>query len=78
MSPLAGPCVRHTAHDGGEHQRGDEGEEDQVDDTLHPVVTQPGQSLDVVLHRWGGGEVSLAERLSFPFPEATRRGTHHV
>ena len=49
--PLAGPGVRHTAHDGGEHQSGDEGEENQVDDSFHAVITQAGQRLNVVLHR---------------------------
>lgn len=39
----------HAADDGGEHQGGDEGEEDQVNEALHPVIAQPGHRLDVVL-----------------------------
>lgn len=49
--PLARPGMWHTAHNGGEHQSSDKGEENQVDEPLHPVVTQPSQCLNVVLHR---------------------------
>lgn len=61
--PLARPSVRHAAHDGGEHESGDEGEENQVDETLHPVVTQPGQRLDVVLQGDERSGVRLDEGL---------------
>lgn len=52
--PLARPGMWHTAHNGGEHQSSDKGEENQVDETLHPVITQPSQCLNVVLR--GEGE----------------------
>lgn len=68
VSPLAGPGVRHAADDGGEHQGGDEGEEDQVNEALHPVIAQPGQRLHVVLQeesgqsaRRGGGQAGGRE-----------------
>lgn len=48
--PLARPGVWHTAHNGGEHQSSDKGEENQVDETLHPIITQPSQCLNIVLH----------------------------
>ena len=38
--PLARPGMWDTAHDGGEHQSSDKGEENQVDDSLHSVITQ--------------------------------------
>lgn len=57
MLPLARPGVRHTAHNRGEHQGSDKGEENQVDETLHAIITQASQCLDVVLR----GEVSRGE-----------------
>ena len=44
----------HAAHNGGEHQSSDEGEEHQVYETFDTIVTEPGQRLDIVLH--GGNE----------------------
>lgn len=49
--PLPRPGMWHAAHNGGEHEGSDKGEENQVDETLHPVITQPSQCLNVVLHR---------------------------
>jgi len=77
VSPLAGPGMWHTAHNGGEHQSGDEGEEDQVDDALHAVVAQPGQRLDVVLlaeERSSGAK----EKVSAVSLFSGRDATHHV
>ncbi len=48
--PLARPGMWHTAHNGGEHKGSDEGEENQVDETLHPIITQASQCLNIVLH----------------------------
>lgn len=47
--PLARPGVWHAAHNGGEHQSSDKGEENQVDETLHAVIAQTSQCLDIVL-----------------------------
>lgn len=47
--PSGLPCVRHTAHDGAEHEGRDEGEEDQVDETFQSVVAHARHGLDVVL-----------------------------
>ncbi len=49
--PLARPGMWHTADNGGEHQGSDKREENQVDETLHPIITEPSQSLNVVLGR---------------------------
>lgn len=62
VSPLAGPGVWHAADDGGEHQGGDEGEEDQVNEALHPVIAQPGQRLNVVLRGHENSGLSRPER----------------
>lgn len=48
--PLPWPGVWHTAHNRREHEGSDEGEQNQVDKTFDPIVTQPRQSLDVVLY----------------------------
>lgn len=37
------------ADDGAEHESGDEGEEDEVDEAFQPVVAQPRHGLHVVL-----------------------------
>lgn len=57
--PLARPGMWHAANNGGEHQGRDKGEENQVNETLHPVITQPSQCLDIVLH----GERELSQLL---------------
>lgn len=47
--PLASPGVRHTAHNGAEHESSDEGEEHEVDETLKSIITKSRHGLDIVL-----------------------------
>lgn len=39
----------NATHYGAEHESGDEGEEEQVDEAFQPIVAQPRHGLDVVL-----------------------------
>lgn len=48
-SPPGLPGVGDAADDGAEHESGDEGEENEVDEAFQPIVAQPRHGLDVVL-----------------------------
>lgn len=69
-SPLLLPGVWDAADDGAEHERGDEGEEGQVDEALDAVVAQAGQRLHIVLRPSDrgreAGERDVLDRLPAP------------
>lgn len=71
-SPFLLPGVGDAADDGAEHERGDEGEEGQVDEALDAVVAEAGQRLHVVLgperRRPGTGDGRRVRRASWPGP----------
>lgn len=60
-SPFLLPSVGDTADDGAEHEGCDEGEEGQVDEALHAVITKARQGLHVVLRPDGTGTARPTE-----------------